>query len=78
MPEPIVTSKPTQKEWSCVPHISTALVSAKCLAVTAATNDESRPPDNRTPNGTSVISLLMTACTHTGKSAFQITEVEFI
>lgn len=55
-------SRPTQKEWSCAPHCLPAFVPAKWRPVIEATNDESRPPDSRTPNGTSVISLLITAC----------------
>lgn len=35
---------------------------AKWRAVIEATKDESRPPDSRTPKGTSVINLLITAC----------------
>lgn len=57
-----LTSRPTQKEWSCAPHCLAAFVPAKWRAVIEATNDESRPPDSRTPKGTSVISLLITAC----------------
>lgn len=59
-----LTSRPTQKEWSCVPHCLAAFVPAKWRAVIEATNDESRPPERRTPKGTSVISLLITAWTY--------------
>lgn len=62
-----LTSRPTQKEWSCDPHCLAALVPAKWRWVTAATNDESSPPDSRTPNGTSVINLLITACSNNWK-----------
>ena len=56
-----VTSSPTQKEWSCVPHCLAALDPARWRAVTEATSEESSPPLRRTPKGTSVISLLITA-----------------
>jgi hypothetical protein len=39
-----------------------ALVSARCLDATAATKEESNPPESSTPNGTSVINLFTTAC----------------
>lgn len=57
-----LTSKPTQNEWSWAPHCLAALVPAKCLAVMEATKEESKPPESSTPNGTSVINLLITAC----------------
>ena len=56
------TCNPTQKECSLSPHCFAALVAAKWRVATAATKDESSPPDNSTPNGTSVINLFMTAC----------------
>lgn len=57
-----LTSRPTQKECSWEPHCFAAFVSAKWRAVMEATKDESSPPERRTPKGTSVISLLTTAC----------------
>jgi hypothetical protein len=39
-----------------------ALVPARCRDATAATKEESRPPESSTPKGTSVISLFTTAC----------------
>ena len=39
-----------------------ALVPARCLDATAATKEESNPPESSTPNGTSVINLFTTAC----------------
>jgi hypothetical protein len=39
-----------------------ASVCASCRDATAATKEESKPPDRSTPKGTSVISRFMTAC----------------
>jgi hypothetical protein len=39
-----------------------ASVSLRYRDATVATKEESKPPDKSTPNGTSVISLLITAC----------------
>lgn len=61
----LITSRPTQKEWSWAPHCLAAFVPDKWRAVIDATNDESSPPDNKTPKGTSVINLLITACSFT-------------
>jgi hypothetical protein len=36
--------------------------------VTEATREESSPPERRTPNGTSVMSLLITACSRARES----------
>lgn len=58
------TSRPTTKEWSSVPNFSAASVLTRWRLVTEATREESSPPERRTPKGTSVISLLITACTH--------------
>lgn len=50
-----------QKEWIRPPHRLAASMVDKCREATAATSDESRPPESKTPKGTSVISLLITA-----------------
>jgi hypothetical protein len=39
-----------------------ASVCASCRDATAATKEESKPPDRSTPKGTSVMSRFMTAC----------------
>lgn len=57
-----ITFKPIQKVCNWDPHWQAAADSAKYRDATAATSDESSPPDKSTPNGTSVISLLITAC----------------
>jgi len=62
------TLSPTQNECNFAPHCLAAFVPARYLAVTAATNEESKPPDSKTPNGTSVINLFITACNQTHKS----------
>lgn len=51
-----------QKVCNCDPHWQAASDSAKWREATEATRDESSPPDRSTPKGTSVISLLITAC----------------
>ncbi len=56
------TLRPTEKVWSWAPQTLAALLFARCRDATAATRDESKPPDRSTPNGTSVISRLVTAC----------------
>lgn len=56
-----LTFKPTQNVCNCDPHCLATFVCAKCREATAATSEESSPPDKSTPNGTSVISLLITA-----------------
>ncbi len=56
------TLRPTEKVWSWAPQTLAALLFARCRDATAATRDESKPPDRSTPNGTSVISRLTTAC----------------
>ncbi len=56
------TLSPTEKVWSCAPQTLAASVCASCRDATAATKEESKPPDRSTPKGTSVISRFMTAC----------------
>jgi hypothetical protein len=58
---PNKTSSPTTKEWSSVPNFLAASVSTRWRLVTEATREESRPPERRTPKGTSVMSLFTTA-----------------
>lgn len=72
------TSKPTQKEWSWFPHCFAPLFPATWRAVTDATREESRPPDSRTPKGTSVISLLRTAWTEKRNGDRSVLHVEIL
>jgi len=57
-----LTFKPIQNVCNLFPHCLATFVSFKCREATDATKEESSPPDKSTPNGTSVISLLITAC----------------
>ena len=52
------SGSPTQKEWS-LGKLGFFLL--MCLLAIEATRDESRPPERRTPQGTSDIMRLVTA-----------------
>ena len=56
-----ITFRPMQNVCNWDPHCLATLASERCREATAATSEESSPPDRSTPNGTSVISLLSTA-----------------
>jgi len=59
------TFRPMQNVCNWDPHCLATLASERCREATAATSEESSPPDRSTPNGTSVINLLITACIDT-------------